>query len=198
MFYLKKGSSAVIPAGPAVMSSDGYSPSTGIAFTSKAIMISKAGGSFALRGSTQVASATSCYYLVPLSSNDTNTLGHMRVKMYKSSSHLPIWEDFTVVAGNVYDSLFGGSTYLQTDVRTIEGGDATTQITQAVLNTTLENAYTVKHGLRIMAAVLAGRSSGAGTTQLKFNSMGSSDVIRVTAQCGSSGNRKGMALATST
>jgi hypothetical protein len=165
MHYLEKGSSAIIMAGPAIASSDGYTPSTALALTTApAIRLSKNGAAYGNRGSTiAVASTYAGYYSVSLSSNDTDTLGRLRISIYKSSTHIPFWEDFTVITSNVYDSLYGGSTYLQTDVRTIEGADATTQIT-------------------------------AGSTTLKFQAMGSSDKLRVTAECGSSGNRQGMTL----
>jgi hypothetical protein len=196
MHFLEKGSSAVIMGGPIIASSDGYSPSTALALTTgPAIKLSKNGAAYGNRGSTQaVASTVGGYYTIPLSSNDTDTLGRLRMSIYKNSTQLPAWEDFTVVESNVYDSLFGGSTYLKVDVQTIEGADATTQITQAVLNSTLEYSYTVKQGLRIMAAALSGRSTGAGSTTLKFQAMGSSDKNRIDAACGSSGNRHGMTL----
>lgn len=195
MHFLEKGSSADVMIGPAIASSDGYSPSTALAFTTEGIYISKNGGSYSTRNSTQAVSSTVAgFYIVPLSSNDTNTIGQLRVNAYKSSTHLPFWEDFTVVQSNVYDSLFGGSTYLQVDVQTIEAADATTQITDAVLNSTLEYSYTVKQGLRIIAAALAGRSTGAGSTTLKFQAMGSSNKNRINAACGSSGNRQGMTI----
>lgn len=196
MHFLENGSSAVIMVGPAIASSDGYTPSTALALTTApAIRLSKNGAAYGNRGSTiAVASTYAGYYSVSLSSNDTDTLGRLRISIYKSSTHIPFWEDFTVVTPNVYDSLYGGSTFLQTDVQTIEGADATTQITQAVLNSTLEYAFTVKQALRIIAAQAAGRSTGGGSTTLKFFAMGSSDKTRITGACNSSGNRQGMTL----
>jgi hypothetical protein len=184
-------------AGPAIASSDGYSPSTALTFTtaSTAILLSKNGSTFANRNSTQAVTARSGgYYTVNLSTVDVGTVGRLRIGFYKSSTHIPFWEDFQIVQSNVYDSLHGGSTYLKTDVQTIEGADATTQITHAVLNSTLEYSYTVKQGLRLIAAALDGRSTGAGSTTLKFYAMGSSDKLRITGACGSSGNRQGMTL----
>lgn len=197
MHYLRASSSAIIMAGPAIASSDGYSPSTALAFTTQAdaILFSKNGSTFANRNSTQVVTAVrGGYYTVNLNTVDVGIVGRLRIAFRESSTHIPFWEDFQVVPNNVYDSLYGGSTYLQVDVQTIETADATTQITHAVLNSTLEYTYTVKQGLRIMAAALAGRSTGAGSTTLKYQAMGSSDKNRINAACDSSGNRQGMTL----
>lgn len=43
-----------------------------------------------------------------LTQTQANVLGRMRLTIYDAAQILPIWEDFTVLAANVYDSLFGG------------------------------------------------------------------------------------------
>jgi hypothetical protein len=194
--------------GPAIASSDGYSPSTALSFTTAptAIGISKNGSTFADRNSTQAVTAVkNGYYTVNLSTVDVGTPGRLRIQFYKSSTHIPFWEDFTVVSANVYNSLYGGSTYLQVDVQTIEGSDATNQLTtaaetgsQTIWDSTCEYSITNRQMLRGIGSVLLGISTGAGSTTLKFQAAGSSTQNRVTMECGSSGNRQAQTALTLT
>ena len=200
MHYLRASSSAIIVAGPAIASSDGYSLSSALTFTTAAdsILISKNGSTFANRNSTQAVTAIrGGYYTVNLSTVDVGVVGRLRVALRKNSTHIPFWEDFTVVPNNVYDSLYGGSTYLQTNAMLIETVDATNQLKAAVNDSTCEGTITNQKARRLMLSVLCGKSSGAGSTTLKFWDANSSSIQRIEADAGSSGNRISMTLVSS-
>ena len=176
-------------------SSDGISPATALALTTApAIKVSKNGSTFANRDSTQVVTARhGGHYTVPLSSDDLNTEGRLKLIAASSTGRIATWEYFDVVSQNWWDSKFSTGDYLHTDVIQIEGADASTQLTQAVMNSTVEGSYTLKTALRLMLSFAAGLSTGAGSTTLTFYGVASTGKARITAQCGSSGNRKSIA-----
>jgi hypothetical protein len=58
----------------------------------------------------------------------------------------------------------------------------------------IEGSQTNRDIQRLMQSVLCGQSTGAGSTTLKFYGINSTGIIRVQAECGSSGNRKGITL----
>ena len=64
------------------------------------------------------------YYALTLSSDNTATLGPLRVT-YGVNGSLPGWEEFLVVSANVYDSLIGNTDYLHTDVLQIASTSST-------------------------------------------------------------------------
>lgn len=199
MRYLRYQNSTDIIVGPILASSDGITPFTTAALTTApAIMLFKNGSTAVNRGSTgAVVARINGYYTVPISTVDSGTYGQMRLDITESTDFLPIWEDFTIVSDNVYDSLYGGSTYLQTNVILIETVDATNQLKAAVNDSTCENGITNQEAMRMMLSVLCGESTGAGSTTIKFRDAGSSSITRVQAEVGSSGNRVQMTLKSS-
>ena len=65
-----------------------------------------------------------------MTTTDTGTLGTLDVQITVAGA-LPVWRHFMVVPANVFDSLVGGSDYLQADTVQVEGSDATDQINAA-------------------------------------------------------------------
>lgn len=91
------------------------------------------GGALTIRHATVTASTYDAYgnYLVTLDTTDTNTLGPFRVQFAAAASCAPVWQDFTVVPANVYDSLVAGSAELLVEIDkinnvTITGNGSTT------------------------------------------------------------------------
>lgn len=113
--WLKQSTAVTIKFGPFVDATDGVTAETGLTISQADIRLSKNGGNIAQ--SNNAAGATHDelgYYDVPLDTTDTNTLGTLRVAVSESGA-LPVWQDFLVVAANVYDSIIGGGDLLQVD-----------------------------------------------------------------------------------
>ena len=106
MSILKQSTAATIKLGPFVDDKDGKTAETGLTISQADIRLSKNGGDFAQTNNSAGATADEFgYYDVPLDTTDTNTLGRLRVAVLESGA-LPVWQEFIVVAANVYDSLF--------------------------------------------------------------------------------------------
>jgi hypothetical protein len=132
MRYWMADTSMNLKIGPFVSSSDGYTPMTGLTISQSDIRLSKNGGDFAQSSDTGGASHDeNGWYDLTLSTSDTNSEGNLVVAIDKAGA-LPVWVDIMIVPITVFNSLVGGSDYLQTDVRQIEGTDATNQLGTSV------------------------------------------------------------------
>jgi len=68
-----------------------------------------------------------------------------------------------------------------------------TKIADAVLDEVAEDAYGLRHALRLLFGVLGGISTGGGTTEIKFKSL-DGNKTRVTATVDVGGNRSSITL----
>jgi hypothetical protein len=119
MKYLKAGTAAVILMGPAVDKTDGVTAETGLSPT---VYLSKNGAAQGARNdATAITHDARGYYLVALDATDTNTAGRLRALFSSDADHLPVWEDYTVLPANVYDSLIAGSANLAVDATKVGG-----------------------------------------------------------------------------
>lgn len=141
---LKQSTAATVVLGPFVDATDGFTPETSLTISQADIRLSKNGGAFAQTNNAAGATAMEFgNYSVPLNTTDTNTLGRLRVAVYESGAR-PVFRDFQVLTANVFDSLYGGTSFLRTS-----GGVATTV---AVVNSQTE------------LELVGGYESGAGNT----------------------------------
>ncbi len=116
--WLKQSTAATVKLGPFVDSTDGATAKTGLTIAQADIRLTKNGAAFAQTNNSAGATHDeNGYYGVPLDTTDTATLGRLRVAVNKATA-LPVWEDFLVIAANVFDSLIGGGDVL--DVSTIQ------------------------------------------------------------------------------
>lgn len=128
---LKQSTAFVIPLGPFVDSTDGKTLETGLVsaldHASTGIMLSKNGGTLAVRHASVTASAYDTHgcYKVTLDATDTGTLGSLRVIYTDSTTCLPVWRDFQVVPANVYDSFVAGSDALDVSLIQLLGSAPT-------------------------------------------------------------------------
>jgi len=114
MKYLKAGTAAVILMGPAVDKTDGVTAETALTPT---VYLSKNGGAQAARNdATAITHDARGYYLVTLNATDTNTAGRLRALFSSDADHLPVWEDYTVLPAQVYDSIIAGTDKLDVAV----------------------------------------------------------------------------------
>lgn len=113
MICLKQSTSAVIKLGPFVDKEDGVTLETGLVSAldheASGIMLSKNGGTLAVRHATVTASTYDAhgFYAVTLDPTDTNTLGRLTVVYTDPATCLAVWLDCMVMPAAVFDSLFG-------------------------------------------------------------------------------------------
>lgn len=109
--YLRQSTAVVISFGPFVDKTDGVALKTGLVsaldHASTGVMLSKNGGTLAVRHATVTASSYDAHgcYKVTLDTTDTGTLGALRVIYTDSTTCLPVWQDFHVVTANEWDSV---------------------------------------------------------------------------------------------
>jgi hypothetical protein len=171
----------IIMLGPFLDATDGVTAETGItaAAMEPNIMLSKAGGGFALRSETDdPAHSQTGWYTVPLDATDTSTPGKLIVKVHDSAVHMPVWTEFQVVPANVYDSLVGGSDKLQVDVDEWNNTAVPTEHTAGYPIVTIKDGVgtgeiSTEDGI-VAANVthIAGSSQPANNAQMFFNGTG--------------------------
>jgi hypothetical protein len=119
---LKQSTAVTVKIGPFVDNGDGYTPETGLTIIQADVQLSKNGGAFGQKtDATAGAHDADGWYAVALDTTDTGTLGRLQVQVYVVGA-LPVWQEFMVVPAVVYDSLVGGSDYLQVHAREIDNG----------------------------------------------------------------------------
>jgi len=169
MIILKQSTAFTWKAGPFVDDTDGKTAKTSLSIAQADIRISKNGGDYAQSHNSAGATHDELgEYDVPLDTTDTNTLGIMKIIIFKSGA-LPVWETFLVLPAMVYDSLVSNTDYLQVDATQLLG---TNWLTPTVAGTPDVNAKLIGNvsqtGRDIGASVLI--SPGTGTGQLDVTS----------------------------
>jgi hypothetical protein len=112
--FLKQSTAATISFGPFVDKADGVTDKTGatcitdIDHATTGILLSKNGGTSAIRHQSVTASVTDSYCMmtVTLDTTDTNTLGRLRVLFSKAATYLPVQDDFIVIPADLFDTWF--------------------------------------------------------------------------------------------
>ncbi|MBD3262735.1 MAG: hypothetical protein GF334_13880 [Candidatus Altiarchaeales archaeon] len=122
--YLKQSTATTLKLGPFVDSTDGNTLEDSLTISQGDVKLSKNGGNFA-----QKNEASACtydeggFYDCDLNTTDTGTLGRLKVYVHESGA-LHVWEEYTVVTANHYDSMCS-TDYKQVDVMQAEGSDYT-------------------------------------------------------------------------
>lgn len=202
MRFLKQSTSVDVPIGPFVDSTDGVTAETSLTITQPDIRLKKNGGAWAQKNAAQTLShEENGFYEVTLDATDTNTLGLLRLAVNESGA-MPIWEDFMVLSANVYDSLIGGSdtldvqvtgmganvitsSVINTDAITSTGlaASAANEIADAALDRAdaVEAGLTLRQALRLIAAAVAGKLSGGGTSTVTIRNAVADSKDRIVA-----------------
>lgn len=124
MRYLKQSTSVDVAIGPFLDETDGKTAETALTITQPDVRLKKNNGNWAQKNAAQTLShEENGFYEVTLDATDTATLGLLRLAVNEAGA-LPVWEDFVVLAANVYDALIGGGDLLQVDTARLSG-DAT-------------------------------------------------------------------------
>lgn len=118
--WLKQSTSITVKIGPFVDDADGVTPEESLTITQPDVRLSKNGGAFAQKAAAQTLSHDeNGWYGLTLDTDDTDTLGRLRVHIAESGA-LPVWHEFMVVPANIWDSMFGADN-LQVDAVEISG-----------------------------------------------------------------------------
>ena len=132
--WLKQSTATDVELGPFVDDTDGKTAETGLTISQADCQLIKNGGAAAQKNdSTSATHLAGGHYKVPLNTTDTNTLGRLRLYVNESGA-LPVWRDFMVLPANIYDSLVGGSDYLDVSAVQIAGSAVSTTTAQIGVN----------------------------------------------------------------
>jgi hypothetical protein len=132
--WLKQSTATDVELGPFVDDTDGKTAETGLTISQADCQLIKNGGAAAQKNDTTSAThLAGGHYKVPLNTTDTNTLGRLRLYVNESGA-LPVWRDFMVLPANTYDSLVGGSDYLDVSAVQIAGSAVSTTTAQIGVN----------------------------------------------------------------
>lgn len=121
MKILKQSTAVVISFGPFLDKTDGVTLEVGLIaaldHAATGIMLSKNGAALAVRHAAVTASVYDAhgFYRVTLDTTDTATLGSLKVVYTDAATCLPVWDEYTIVPANVYDSLVLGTDLLDVD-----------------------------------------------------------------------------------
>lgn len=148
MFYLRQATSAAVMLGPFTNASGVFVDSLGTALTNSVVILSKNGAAWVAKNNTTTGSQRTInalstgYYSVMLDSTDTNAVGHLVVTT-TSLAALPVWDQYTVLAPNVYDYTYVGSSQLYQMYRAGELAVDMSSITAAIAARSPINALRV-------------------------------------------------------
>jgi hypothetical protein len=185
MRILKQSTAATLKLGPFVDDSDGVTAMTALTISQADVRLSKAGGAFAQKAETTAgAHDENGYYTILLNTTDTATAGSLLVAISESGA-LPMFAEYTVLEAHAYDALTAGSG---------NGilSNAATSVTAASLGADY-SSITLLDAMKICTAVLAGKVSGMGTTNVLFRNIADTDDV-VDSIVDASGNRSAVTL----
>jgi hypothetical protein len=179
---LKYNTSASVIIGEFIDDTDGKTAKSGLSLTPSVIYLSKNGGDFGAKNESSNAvedGSRTGWYRCSLDTTDTGSLGILQLAVHISGA-LPVWDSWMVVPANIYDSLVLG-----TDLIDVNADD--------LLSTAVDGSYDVQAVLQVLAAVLAGKVTGGGTSTITFRDLADS-LNRVVATVDSSGNRSDVTI----
>jgi hypothetical protein len=129
MKLLKQSTAVTLKLGPFLDATDGVTAETALTLSQSDVLLSKNFGAFAQKNDSSSATHDSSgWYGVPLNTTDTATLGPLQIHVNESGA-LPVFDQYMVVAANVYDSLVSGTAYLRVDPNHVEWSIAGTTLT---------------------------------------------------------------------
>jgi hypothetical protein len=196
--FLKQSTAINVLIGPFIDDTDGKTAKTGLTLAQADIRLSKNAGNMAQKGD-----ATACthdelgYYTCPLSTTDTGTLGSLKLMVHQAGS-LPVFHDYQIVTANWYDAMCSTDSLdvnLNADQSAAAVGLSAAAV-DAVLDEVVEGStWTMRKLLKLLSAVVLGKSSGGGTNTLVFRDLDDS-ANRLTATVDANGNRTAVVTVT--
>jgi hypothetical protein len=181
MKYLRANTAATAVIGPFVDSTDGVTPETALTINQAAVRVTKNGGAFAAKSDATAAThMENGYYSVPLNATDTNTAGRLRVAVAAAGA-LPVWEDYSVLPAQVFDSIIAGTDRLEVDAAEITGAAA---LAVGIIDSGTAQAATATT-MTLRAGATFADSAIIGATIIQTGGTNSPQMARVTAYVGS-------------
>ena len=114
---IRQNTATTVWVGP-FLSTDGVSHSTGLTVV---YYIAKNNGTFvATTGTNSESTGMVAFYKCPLTATNVDTLGNLKIAAQSSSEFLSVWDDFSVVTANYYDTRYGTDEF-QVDVVQVIG-----------------------------------------------------------------------------
>lgn len=159
MRFLKQNTEITIIAGPFLAISNGITP-----VTTAATDIGTNGNYYVtstLALSVSAGHELQGYYTIVLTATHTATLGSLRLWWNNPTTYLPVYEDFTVVRADVYDTLFGSvginniaDAVLNRDLTTAAASSTFTLASRSLLNAVrfLRNKWSISGGTLTVTA----------------------------------------------
>ena len=169
---------------------DNYVPKTGLTFSSGELKVAKAGVAYANAANfATVVEAGNGYYWYQYSETELNTLGPVALIVEKSD----VTADASlgvVVAYDPYSSSTLGLTNLDAAISSRLASSNYQDIDDLLdFTDSVETGLTLRGLFRLLAAALAGKISGGGTTTITIRNAVADTKPRITATVDSSGNR---------
>ena len=119
---IRQNTASTVWVGP-FKSTDGVTSSTGLTVS---YLIAKNNGTFvATTGTNSESTGVVAYYKCPLTATNVNTLGNLKIAAQSSSEYLDVWDEFSVVTANYYDTRYGTDEF-QVDVVQVVGSTSAT------------------------------------------------------------------------
>lgn len=109
---LKKATVTTVMLGPFLDKTDGVTEEVGLAGT-MTVYRRRSGSSFAARTSATAITHDATlngWYAVELDATDTANSGPLTVAVQDAATHLPVWHEFQVVDGLIYDAIYSNVT----------------------------------------------------------------------------------------
>lgn len=142
--WLKQSTARAIGFGPFLDETDGKTAETGLSISTADIRLKKGEANWAQKNSAQLLlHEENGWYEISLDTTDTATLGELIIAVHKSGA-LPVWDKFMVVPANIYDSVVGGTTVLNTNASQWGGASTSTDDVALLASTAVLNANTVQ------------------------------------------------------
>lgn len=121
MKLMRQSTAVTVKVGPFLATTDGATASTALTIAQADVILFQNNGAGAQKHSaTSATHDTQGVYGVPLDTTDTGTLGPLKLLVNKSSA-FPVWDEWTVVPANVYDSFVAGTGDLNVNTHSIGG-----------------------------------------------------------------------------
>lgn len=179
--FLRQNTAVTVMIGEFLDDTDGKTAKGSLTLTPSDIFLSKNGGAYAAKNEASNATSDASlvgWYTCPLDTTDTSGSGLLQLAVHVSGA-LPVWDSWMVVPANVYDSVTG------TDTLVVDAS--------SLLSSTIDSTYNMQQVLQIMAAVMAGKVTGGGTSTITFRDLGDG-TNRVVATVDSNGNRTNVVI----
>jgi hypothetical protein len=179
--FLRQNTAVTVMIGEFLDDSDGKTAKGSLTLTPSDIYLSKNGEAYSGKHEGTNASSDASlvgWYTCPLDDTDTSGSGTLQLAVHVAGA-LPVWDSWTILPANVYDSITGTDTLIV---------DAS-----SLLSSTIDSTYNLQQILQVIVAVMAGKVNGGGTSTITFRDLGDG-TDRVVATVDSNGNRTNIVI----